>query len=220
MILHKKIKWLSTMALSMLLVGCASPALDKDYSAFQASNPKSILILPPINESPDMKASNSVYSHASLPVGESGYYVFPVGVVQETFASNGLTQPEDIQNISLNKLNEFFHPDAILYLSITDYGASYQVISSTSKVTLKGRLIDAKTGQQIWDGSASAIEQSDTSGGLLGSLVNALVKQIADNASNRSHQLSPIATYNLLSAKHKNGLLYGPYSPKQGLVSP
>ncbi len=215
--MKKTMKWLSILMVSLSLFGCAN--MDEpstDHSAFQASKPKSILILPPINHSPDVKATNSVYAQISYPVGESGYYVLPVGVVEETFKSNGLYEADDIQKISIGKLNEIFAPDAILYLTIHDFGSSYQIISSTSKVTVEGKLIDAKTSQPLWTGKATAIEQSDQSGGILGSLVNALVKQVVDTSNNRSHHLVPQANYKLVSAQTKNGLIYGPYSPQQG----
>lgn len=42
-----------------LLVGCAAPKT-VDYSAYKQARPKSILVLPPLNESPDVKATYSM----------------------------------------------------------------------------------------------------------------------------------------------------------------
>lgn len=211
----KYLKWLGLLGVSSTLIGCANLPPEKDYSAFREAKPRSILILPPTNLSPDIKATNSVYAQISFPTGESGYYVLPVGVVYETFVSNGLRQAEDIQKVSLKKLNEIFAADAILYLNINDFGSSYQIISSTAQVSLEGRLIDAKTGQLLWEGKAHAVEQSDSSNGVLSALIGALVKQIMDNSTNRSHALVPSAANQLLSAKNRGGLLFGPYAPLQ-----
>ena len=61
-----------------LLTGCAKQAVKPfDYTAFKTARPASILVLPPLNSSPDIKASDSVMSHTSVPLAESGYYVFP-----------------------------------------------------------------------------------------------------------------------------------------------
>jgi hypothetical protein len=109
-----------------------------------------------------------------------------------------------------------FAPDAVLYLNIKNFGSSYKVIASETTVALEGKLIDAKTGQQLWDGKGLAFEQSDSSGGLLGSLVNALVKQVSDSNSNKAHKLVPSASDSLLSAKRRNGFIYGPYALEQG----
>lgn len=67
-----------------ILGGCAAPK-GYDYTAFLESKPASILVLPPVNQSPDVKASYSLYSQVTLPLSEAGYYVMPVGVVDETF---------------------------------------------------------------------------------------------------------------------------------------
>ena len=61
------------------------------------SRPTSILVLPPVNHSPDIKAGPSLQSQITYPLAESGYYVLPVAVTNETFQQNGVTEPADIQ---------------------------------------------------------------------------------------------------------------------------
>lgn len=48
--------------------GCAAQAPARDYSAFGTTDPASIRVLPPINESPAVQASDSVLSHAPYPL--------------------------------------------------------------------------------------------------------------------------------------------------------
>ena len=68
-------------AVAATLVGCAStPPKPYDYTAYRAANPQSILVLPPLNSSPDVKASNSVWAQAVFPLAESGYYVMPLSL--------------------------------------------------------------------------------------------------------------------------------------------
>jgi len=67
-----------------LLVGCAAPR-SVDYSAYKQARPKSILVLPPLNESPDIKATYSMLSQVTFPLAEAGYYVMPIAVVDEPF---------------------------------------------------------------------------------------------------------------------------------------
>ena len=52
-----------------------------------------------MNNSPDVNATNSMMSQATVPLAESGYYVFPVTLVNETFRHNGLTTPSDIHEL-------------------------------------------------------------------------------------------------------------------------
>ena len=47
-------------------------------------------------------------------------------MVEETFQQNGLTSASDAQAVSAKRLNEIFHADSALYISISEYGSSYR----------------------------------------------------------------------------------------------
>ncbi|OMQ24453.1 DUF799 domain-containing protein [Serratia oryzae] len=200
----------------LLLAGCAKkPAYD--YTAFHASKPKSILVLPPTSQSPDVKASHSVLSTATLPLAEAGYYVLPVAVVEETFQQNGLTNANDIRAVSTQKLHKIFGADAVLYLDVTQYGTSYIVIGSETRVTVNAKLVDLRTGKQLWAGSATASSNennSNSGGGLVGILVTAAINQVVDTISDKGFDIGAIANTRLLSAGEDGAILYGPRSPK------
>ena len=205
------------MTASLLLAGCATPQA-YDYTAYKESKPASVLILPPLNSSPDVKATYSMLSQMSLPLGEAGYYVYPVAVVDEMFRNNGLNNPGDIHAVSQSKLREIFGADAALYVDVKRYGSTYTVISSDVTVSADARLVDLKTGKLLWNGSASAssAEQSNNNnGGLVGLLVTAVIKQIANNLTEQSHTYAGLTSQRLLSPR-PNGLLYGPRSPLYG----
>ncbi len=206
-------KAIASVVLASAAAGCAVQQ-PYDYTAFKESNPHSILVLPPANASPDVLASDSVFSQVTRPLAESGYYVFPVAVVSETFKANGITAPDETHLVNLSKINEIFGPDAVLYLTVTDYGTSYQVIQSDSRVTVQAKLIDAKTGKQLWEGSATAssTEQSSSSSHPLVLLLQVAITQIIETATNRSHSIAQISNHRLLHASKPNGLLYGPRS--------
>lgn len=203
------------VAATLLLSGCAKQT-PYDYAAFHESKPKSILVLPPVNQSPDVKASHSVLASATLPLAEAGYYVLPVAVVEETFLQNGLTNANDIRAVSPQKLHQIFGADTVLYLDVTQYGASYMVISSETRVTVAARLVDLRNGKQLWSGTATASsnEGNNSSGGLLAMVISAAISQIADTISDKGFDIGAIANTRLLSATGQNGaILYGPRSP-------
>ncbi|NUX99988.1 DUF799 domain-containing protein [Paraburkholderia youngii] len=207
---------LSTVA---LLAACAQPAKHADYADFRNSRPRSILVLPPINETTDVQATNSMLSQMTMPLGESGYYVVPVAVMDETFRQNGLTIATEIEATSPAKLREIFGADAALYSKITQYGTVYHVLDSATVVTASARLVDLKTGDVLWQGSASANSNEGDNyvgGGLIGMLATAAIKQIANSLTDRGHDIAGVTSYRLLHAGPPNGLLYGPRSPKYG----
>lgn len=212
------LKCAATLAVSAWLTGCATPQA-KDYSALRAAKPASILVLPPVNEAPEVQASASVLSQTTLPLAEAGYYVMPVTLMSETFRQNGLEIANDIQAVAPAKLKEIFGSDAALYIRILRYGTSYQVIQSATVVSVEARLVDLRTGDQLWDGRATASNQeggNNSGGGLVGMLVTALVNQIINSATDAAHPVAGLATNRMLAAGSPNGLLYGPRSPLYG----
>lgn len=84
-------KLLSVLSIAALLSACAQPVKRPDYAAFKQSRPRSILVLPPVNDTTDVGATYGMLSQMTLPLAEAGYYVVPVAVMDETFRQNGLT---------------------------------------------------------------------------------------------------------------------------------
>lgn len=199
----------------LLLVGCATQSQTAyDYTQFKEENPLSILVLPPLNDSLDVNAGYSFLSQVTYPLAESGYYVFPVAVVNDLLKHNGLTEPSDVHAIPLEKLREIFAADAVVYLKITEYGTSYKIIASDTRVTAQARLVSLKTGEKLWEGAATAstAEQQNTNQGLLGMLVVAVIDQIANTLTEKGHEVAGITSVRLLRAGGANRLLHGPRS--------
>ena len=206
---------LALPTVALLLGGCATRQ-PYDYSTFKEARPTSILVLPPLNSSPDIKATYSMLSQTTAPLAESGYYVFPVTLVDETFKQNGLTTPVDIHSISISKLREIFGADAALYINVKQYGTSYIIISSETRVTAEAKLVDLRSGKTLWAGAATAssAEGDSNNGGLIGMLVKAAIRQIIETVSSQGHVIAAKTSARLLTAGQPNGILYGPRSPK------
>lgn len=213
----RALKALVVVAGLLLMTACATRQ-PYDYSAFKESNPRSILVLPPLNNTPEVQASYSVLSYTTMPLAESGYYVMPVTLVAETFRENGLTQAADMHATPAAKLREIFGADAALYITITEYGTVYRVLSSASIVTAAARLVDLKTGKLLWAGAATASSEEGKSqqGGVASLLITAIVKQVIGTATDKSHEVAGITTARLLYANQINGILPGPRSPNHG----
>jgi hypothetical protein len=205
-------------AAALLLAGCAHRPPGVDYAAFQKARPATLLVLPPVNESLDVKASPGVWANATMPLSEAGYYVLPVALVNATFKENGVTDPHDAQALPWQKLHEVFGADAAVYIKVTRYGTSYQVVASETRVEASARVVDLRDGALLWEGTAAAssAENQSGSGGLLGLLVKAVVDQIVGSASDASFNYAAIADMRMLGAPRYNGMLPGPRSPLYG----
>ena len=216
--MKNSLKFIAVTLLALFFAGCSSKEPEPyDYSAFLQKKPRSILVLMPTNDSTEVAGSAAVLANSVAPLSEAGYYVFPVALVNDTFKQNGITEPGEIAAVPLNKLDKIFHADSVLYINIKDYGTSYVIVSSSTKVVLEAKLVDIKSGATLWQGEAEAAEDSGSGqNSLLGMLVSAVITQVANTISDRSYDLAVRADAYLFSSNCHNCILYGPYSPHYG----
>jgi hypothetical protein len=202
-----------------LLSGCATKPAPYDYAAFRAARPATLLVMPPLNDSPDVKATPAMWAQSTLPLSEAGYYVLPVTLVDETLKQNGVQTAADAQSISLDKLRDYFGADAAVYIKVKRYGTSYAVVASETLVEAEARIVDLRSGDLLWQGTArasSAEQRQQNQGGLLGLLVAAVVEQIVGTAIDAAYNYAGIASTRLLGAPRYNGVPFGPRSPAYG----
>jgi hypothetical protein len=200
----------SMVAMAITLAGCVTKPYD--YTNFRAHPPRSILVLPPINESTDTRGTYGYLSTVTKPLAEMGYYVYPVAVVDQFMKENGLPTAGEMHQVPLDKVRDIFGADAVLYITVKQYGSKYQIITSTTIVTVEGKLVDVKTGLTLWEGDAS-VQQSSSSGNLIGDLVAAAVDQVINSSTDQAHDMSHQVNVQLLMTKD-HGMLYGPYFPE------
>ena len=211
--LFKKLALLSALAVTALMTGCATKA-PYNYEALLESQPRSIVVIPPENNTVEVDAPYIYLSTISRPLAEKGYYVFPVAVIDTFMKENGLPTTAEMNQVPLDKIHENIGADAVLYVSINEWGQKFQVLSSNAIVEVTMKLVDARTGTLLWDASASAVQQSDSgNAGLIGALVSAVASQIAGSISDFTPQLARTANQTAINA-HNQGLLNGPYAPK------
>ena len=185
-----------------------------DYAAYRAHLPRSILVLPPLNESTQVNAPYVYLSTATRPLAECGYYVFPVAVIDAFLRENGLPSPDEMHGVPLSKLNEVFGPDAVLYVTIEDWGQKYMIISSDTVVKARARLVDANTGTELWAGTEYLQQGSGSAGGdPIATLVAAVITQIVASMTDPAYGVSRQATTTMVF-NPDSGLLFGPRHPQ------
>ncbi|MBS0421892.1 MAG: DUF799 family lipoprotein [Proteobacteria bacterium] len=202
----------ATLMTVVILAGCQT-VKPYDYSNFRAHPPRSILVLPPLNESTAIEGTYGYLTTVTRPVAERGYYVFPVAVVDQFMKANGLPGAAEMQQAPLAKFAEVTGADAVMFLDLKQYGAQYKVLSSVVTVEVNAKLVDTRTGTLLWEGHGVAQQSSSGSGSLLVDLVAAAVTQALNKHGDKAHQVSRLANANLFYPE-QTGLPYGPYSDK------
>lgn len=139
--------------------GCESQQT-KDLTRFHSANIRSVLIIPPVNNSVEVTAPECFLSTIPVPVAEQGYYVFPVHMVKRLLEDNGMSDTAMVHNSDPHKLGELFGADAILYVTIERWEARYIGIQTSIVVYLRYELKECKTGQSVWKTRQKAVYSS------------------------------------------------------------
>jgi hypothetical protein len=184
-----------------------------DYTNFRAHPPRSILVLPPLNESTHVEGTYGYLSTVTFPVAELGYYVYPVEVVDQFLQENGMPTAGEMHQVPLGKVFEITGADAVMFITLEQYGTNYQVLDSTTTVKVHAKLVDTRTELLLWEGRGAAAQSaSGGSNNILAKLIAAAIVQAINSSVDRAHGVSRLANANLFRAKSV-GLPYGPYSP-------
>lgn len=195
----------------VVLTGCANHE-PYDYTNLLESKPRSILVLPPVNNTVEVEAPYIYLSTITQPLAERGYYVFPVSVIDNMMKQNGLPTPAEMHTVPLKKIDEIIGADSVLYVTLEEWGQKYQITTSAAVVSIGMQLVDVKTGALLWEGKGAAQHSSGDGGaGLVGALIGAVVSQMLSDVVDHTPGLSrQVNTYTLYNAT--NGLLAGPYA--------
>ncbi len=174
-------KQLLAVLLTLAVSACATTE-PYDFTAFKDVAPRSILVVPVVNRSLDVDASNYVLSTLSVPLAELGYYVFPVNTVKVVLEQEGLHEPEQIHRMEAPQLAALFGADAVLFVTIKRWDARYTVLSTSVTVEFD-YMMASKDGRKIWAAERRQVytPQRSQSGGLIGDIVTAAMTRAAPN---------------------------------------
>lgn len=175
----------------LLFSGC-TPAhfLIKDYDT---QKPLSVLMLPPVNQTPQEGVENVVYPLFVRALGEKGYYVYSPEYVQEIFHRNKLQEAGRIHALPYKKFYDVFGPDAILYVTVEKWAAKYYLIGNMIDTQIYAQLIDAKTGVELFNMRYQfAYDPAAAQSFLAGKLIVAMASKFAEKT-----YLEPAARANI-----------------------
>lgn len=170
------IRWLLKLGALVALLGsaaCVTPPPPYDYSKYIETDPNSILVVPVMNNSPEVGADAFFLATITVPLVERGYYVFPVNMSRELLADAGLSDPGLVREADATRLAALFGADAILYVVIRNWEAKYMLLTTTVTVGFDYLLRSGQTGEAIWETSQTLVyqPQNTSSGNAIADLV-------------------------------------------------
>jgi hypothetical protein len=207
---------LAIVTLCVALAGCATAPAPRDYTAFRAEGPHSILVVPVLNNSLNVPAPDFFLSTISRPFAERGYYVFPAYMVKRVMEDDGLGDPGLTHKAPAARFGTLFGCDAVLFVTIQRWDSKYLLISTQTTVQFDYAIKSCKTGSTLWENSQTMVysPQASNSGNPLADLIaQAVMAAIEKGAPN--YMPLTIQANALAAGMPGKGLPAGPYLPAQ-----
>lgn len=219
MIKNKLLAYFTLTILLLELTGCAPEYITKGvaFPKMYDQQPKSLLILPPMNESTDAEAKDYYLTTTEMPFALMGYYIFPTEMVSDIMKQEGLYDTELLYNMPLNKYYEYFGADAVLFTKIKKWDVSYMVLSSNLTVSIEARIVSTKTSEELWKYTGTVVVDlsgGNSDGGLAGLIAKSVITAIntatadyvkyAKVANNRIIYTLPVGPYSEHYMKDQN----------------
>jgi hypothetical protein len=211
MIKKKLVTYFTLTILILIFTGCGPTYITKGaaFPKMYDQQPKSLLILPPMNESTDAEAKDYYITTTEMPFALMGYYTFPTEMVSDIMKQEGIYDTELLYNMPLNKYFEYFGADAVLFTKIKKWNVSYAVVASTLTVSIEAKIVSTKTSEVLWKYTGTVVE--DLSGGNSGGGLAGLIANIIASAINTA-----TADYVRYAKVANNRIIYtlpaGPYN--------
>jgi hypothetical protein len=196
----------------LLLAGCATAPAVKNYSVFRAEGPRSILVVPVMNNTVSVTAPEFFLSTISKPFAERGYYVFPAHMIKRLMEDEGLGDPGLIHNVDATKFQTLFGCDSVLFITIQRWDAQYIILKTTTTVQFDYTLKSCKTGSILWSDSQQ-LKYSPQTNNTGNPIANLIVEAIAAAIEKAAPNYLPLTIQaNALAAGTPGkGIPAGPY---------
>ena len=187
MINKKLIVLLTSIVSIFILTGCGPSYVTKgaEFPKMYEEQPRSLLILPPMNESTDAEAKDYYMTTTEMPFSLMGYYTFPTEMVSDIMKQEGVYDTEILYNMPLDKYYEYFGADAVLFTRIKKWDVSYMVVESTLTVSIEAKIVSTKTSEELWGYTGTVIVDltGGSAGGGLGELIAKIIIAAVNTAS-------------------------------------
>jgi hypothetical protein len=209
----KKI-YLTIIVISYIFSGCHPMITKQDFAPLMyKQHPSSILVLPPQNNSTAADAKEYYLTTIAEPLTNSGYYVYPIEIVNDVFKQEGLSDTETMINVPPQKFKEYFGADAVMYVTIMEWNTSYLVFAGSVTVKISCELKSTATGDVLWFyDDAITVNTTSNSGG--GGLAGLLADAIATAVATATTEYVPLARE--VNKKLLISIPYGKYHQQYG----
>ena len=216
-------KLVKLLILGLLFASCAS--VNKEghvkvtkgnvYAECYRENPKTILVVPPINHTKMTRATNGLLADLIPRIQQKGYNVLPLVASWKAIEDQGLSSMTmNHENLPLREFYEAFGADAVLLIDIHEAEKDFTAEQEGVWASVSYNLVSTESEQNLWFQSKSIFVSTTilTEGDTLG---DAIISSIFSSISTAS--TSQLKLIQKINKETVQDLPAGPYAPKNGI---
>jgi hypothetical protein len=135
--------------LSLASASCAPRTLDRDV--------RTVAVLMPDDQSLSTSGAAEMWEPVEKAVKARGFVLVPRARVEAFYAEKRFTIGGEIAQYSPSELCTAFACDGLFYTTVTQYAKAAPSLSPTdARVALEARLVEGRTGDELWRGEGDA----------------------------------------------------------------
>ena len=146
------------LGLGWLLCGCAAP---KVYIASDYAASGVVAVLPMVNESNDLDGPPFLRRLLQDGLASGGFRVLPLEAIDASLKTQGFTDGGQLHAATPQKIGEWTGADTLLYSTIEDFDYINVGFYAQRRVKIAARLVNAKTGECLWETEREDINPED-----------------------------------------------------------
>ena len=132
-------------------LGCAGGAHHSVAPDYKERAPRSIAVLPILNETVSLKAPEMFRPILLNKVSLKGYETPPLAFIDGRLREKEIREAGQVNTLTPQELGNLLGVDALLYTYVTEFSTSYLLAYASMTVGARFELKDTKTGEKLWE---------------------------------------------------------------------
>lgn len=209
--LNRMVSFIVLTVVAVLNSGCVTTpppvylTKQEAYGGFYKESPRTILVVPAINNSTAAEASNYYAATVAEPLTNQGYYVLPIAITDQFLNEAGISDGAQLKDVPTERLGALFGCDAVLYVTISMWDTNYNVLSGNVVVELSYQMLSTTTNETLWSyQNKVVVNTTGNSGnnGILGALIETAIKTAQQDYLPVAQMVNNNSIYTIPAGQH------------------
>ena len=146
-----RFRWVYLLSLAIFFFGCAGGVNHSVAPDYKDRTPRSIAVLPVLNETVNLKASEMVRPLLLNQLSMKGYETPSLAFIDGRLREKDIREAGQVNTLTPQELGKLLGADALLYAYVTEFSTTYLLAYASMTVGARFELKDSKTGDKLWE---------------------------------------------------------------------